>query len=91
LKIVYSEAALNDMGWFRRYYSSVFPEGKGKARDSLLRTEALIAENPFAGHPATQGFEAREFPVLRTPFSLLYRVKGDRIEILRVLDLRAER
>jgi hypothetical protein len=26
---------------------------------------------------------------LRTPFVLLYRVKDDRIEVLRVLDLRA--
>lgn len=88
MKIVYAEAALTDMGWFRHYYSSVFPEGKGKARDNLLRTEALIAENPFVGHPAAQGPELREFPILRTPFSLLYRVKADRIEILRVLDLR---
>jgi toxin ParE1/3/4 len=91
MKILYSENALKDMGWFRRYYSKVFPEGKGSARASLLRTEALIAENPFVGHPTAQGAETREFPVLRTPFSMLYRVKANRIEILRVLDHRAER
>jgi len=91
VKLVYAAKALEDMGWFRRYYSTVFPEGKGNARDSLLRTEALLAESPFIGHPTTEGSEAREFPVLRTPFVLLYRLKADRIEILRVLDLRAER
>lgn len=89
MKVVYSEKALQDMGWFRRYYATIFPEGKGNARDSLLRTEALIAENPYLGHPTDPGSEAREFPILRTPFILLYRVRPDRIEILRLLDLRA--
>lgn len=41
--------------------------------------------------PPTQGAESREFPVLRTPFSMLYRVKPDHIEVLRVFDHRAER
>ena len=77
------------MGWFRQYYAAVFPAGKGNARDSLLRTEALLAENPRIGQPAYPGAETREFPILRTPFVLLYRLKDDRIEILRVLDLRA--
>jgi plasmid stabilization system protein ParE len=90
VKVVYAEKALQDMGWFRRYYSTVFPEGKGRARESLLRTEALIAENPSIGHPVEHGSEAREFPLLRTPFVIIFRVKSDRIEILRVLDLRAE-
>jgi hypothetical protein len=77
------------MGWFRRYYATAFPEGKGCARESLLRIEALIAENPLVCQPTEPGAGTREFPVLRTPFSLLYRLKGDRIEILRILDLRA--
>jgi plasmid stabilization system protein ParE len=91
LDVVYAPKALEDMGWFRQYYSSAFPEGKGNARDSLLRSEALVAGNPFIGHPTSAGSEMREFPVLRTPFVLLYRVKAERIEILRVLDMRAAR
>jgi plasmid stabilization system protein ParE len=89
VKIVYAERALQDMGWFRTYCRAVFPAGKGSARESLLRTEALLAEAPHVGHPTGPGAETREFPVLRTPFVLLYRVREDRIEILRVLDLRA--
>jgi plasmid stabilization system protein ParE len=89
MRVVYARQALLDMGWFRRYYMSVFPEGRGSARDSLLRTEALVAENPLIGHPTEPGADTREFPVLRTPFVLLYRVRADRVEILRVLDGRA--
>lgn len=91
MKILYSENALKDMGWFRRYYSTIFPKGKGSARESLLRTAALIADNPFVGHPTSQGAESRAFPVLRTPFSMLYRVKPNHIEILRIFDHRADR
>ena len=90
MRVVYSEQALQDMGWFRRYYSRVFPEGKTGARDSLLRTERLIAESPLVGHRTDPGSETREFPVLRTPFAVIYRVKSDRIEILRILDLRSD-
>lgn len=90
MRIVYAEKALQDMGWFRRYYSRVFPEGRGNARDSLLRTERMISENSFLGQPADVGLEAREFPILRTPFTVIYRVRPDQIEILRILDLRAE-
>ena len=91
MKIVYARQALVDMGWFRQYYATVFPEGEGRARDALLRTEALVAENPRAGHRTEPGAETREFPILRTPFSLLYRLKDDRVEILRVIDLRGLR
>jgi plasmid stabilization system protein ParE len=90
VRVVYARRALEDMGWFRRYYATAFPEGRDRARDSLLRTEALVAENPLIGQPTGPGAETREFPVLRTPFALLYRLKEDRIEILRVLDRRAE-
>ena len=88
MKLVYARQALADMGWFRQYYGAVFPEGRGRARDALLRTESLVAENLFVGHPTGSDSGTREFPILRTPFNLIYRVKDDRIEILRVLDLR---
>lgn len=90
MKLVYLQQALVDMGWFRRYYALVFPARKGPARDSLLRTEALIAENPLIGQPTEPGASTREFPILRTPFTVLYRLKDDRIEILRILDGRGD-
>ena len=90
MQIVYTEHALQDMLWFRQYYAKVFPEGRGTARASLLRTEALIVENPRIGHLTAQRAETREFPILRTPFAMLYRVRAGRIEILRLIDHRAQ-
>jgi plasmid stabilization system protein ParE len=91
MEVVYLAAALEDMQWVRRYYAEVFPEGRGHARAGLLKTEALLAENPFVGHVLGDDAEVREFPIARTPFSFLYRVHDGRIEILRVFDQRSFR
>ena len=69
MEVVYLATALEDMQWVRRYYAEVFPEGRGHARAGLLKTEALIAENPFVGHVTGDDADVREFPVARTPFS----------------------
>jgi plasmid stabilization system protein ParE len=91
MEVVYLATALEDMQWVRRYYAEVFPEGHGHARASLLKTAALIAENPFVGHALVDDVDILEFPVARTPFSFLYRVHDGRIEILRVFDQRSFR
>jgi len=88
---VYLATALEDMPWVRRYYAEVFPEGRGHARTGLLKTEALIAENPFVGPVLRDDPDLREFPVARTPFSFLYRIHDGHIEILRVFDQRSFR
>lgn len=91
MEVVYLDTALEDMGWFRRYYAAVFLEGRGIARESLRRTERLIAENPSVGHVTDGQTGVREFPLRRTPFSVLYRVRDNRIEILRIFDQRSFR
>jgi len=72
----------------RRYYSSVFPQGERRARQQLKAIELLIMENPNIGK---QSGDAREFPIVRTPFSIIYRVNGDVIEIVRIWDQRRSR
>ena len=91
MKIIYLQAALQDMVWFRKYYASVFPAGKRSARRVLLQTEGLIADNPLIGQATSPDSHTREFPLLHTPFNMLYRVTPDHIEILRIFDNRAER
>lgn len=91
MEAVYLATALEDMQWVRRFYAEVFPEGHGHASACLLKTEALIAENPFVDHALGDDADIREFPVARTPFSFLYRVHDGRIEVLRVFDQRSFR
>ncbi len=57
------------------------------ARDTVLRIDAavaLIGEHPFIGRTGrVKG--TREFVVIGTSYIIAYRVKGDGVEVLRVL------
>lgn len=90
MKIVYLPRTREDAQWLRRYYGAVFPAGAASARAHLRAAERLVTENPFIGRP-TGVQDARELPIGRTPFSLIYRVSADRLEVLRIWDGRADR
>jgi plasmid stabilization system protein ParE len=89
MKVTYLTHALRDMNWVRKYYKEVFPAGRSSARSQLRRTETLISENPLIGRSSETVSGAREFHISRTPFSFLYRVAKDHIEIVRVIDNRS--
>jgi plasmid stabilization system protein ParE len=89
MKVVYLPQALRDMQWVRKYYYEVFPAGRSNARAQLRKNESLISENPLVGHMSETVNGAREFHISRTPFSFLYRVTKEHIEILRVIDNRS--
>jgi plasmid stabilization system protein ParE len=88
MKIVFLEDAAQDIQWFRFYYQSIFPEGSKSARSNLKAIQLTLAANPYAGHPSDAREDVRELSVPRTPFSLIYRVTPDQIEILRLWDAR---
>lgn len=88
MKIVFLASTVQDFQWFRFYFKSVFSEGSDKARSQLLAMLALLAANPFAGHPSDTGAPVRELSIPRTPFVLIYRVTETQIEILRLWDSR---
>jgi plasmid stabilization system protein ParE len=87
MKVIYLRSALPDLVWMRRYYSRVFPQGAKQAQYQLNATKRLISEHPEIGHLAiVEGL--LEFPVLKTPFTIVYRIRPSRIEILRIRDQR---
>ncbi|MBS3651232.1 type II toxin-antitoxin system RelE/ParE family toxin [Pseudaminobacter sp. 19-2017] len=83
MRVIFLASSDEDVRWFTRYYRTTFPEGRSQAR-ALAAMEA----NPFIGHPVSDR-EEREFSIPRTPFSLIYRIADDCIEILRLWDGRA--
>lgn len=85
MKLVYLSTAFPDIMWMRRYYRDVFPQGAKKAREQLVAVERLIMNNPDIGKPFHEG---RQFPITRTPFAIIYRLRGDTIEVVRVWDSR---
>lgn len=90
MNIIYLKSAFDDLKWFFYYYENVFVAGREKAQKKFYSTEALIIQNPYIGHP-TQKEEVREFSIPQIPFSFIYRIVEDRIEVLRVWDERQDR
>ncbi|MBC7283250.1 type II toxin-antitoxin system RelE/ParE family toxin [Hoeflea sp.] len=80
----------SDLRWFKTYYIKAFPEGKAAAETRFAAVQELLKANPSIGHPSEKIEGVREHRVLHTPFNFLYRVVEDRIEILRVLDMRSD-
>lgn len=75
----------------RTCYAHVFPGGAKHAADPYRRICGIIRENPLVGRPVEEIEGVREFSIPRTPFSFVYRIVEDRIEVLRVWDQRGDR
>ena len=90
MKIVYLPATRSDIAWLRDYCSRIFPEGHTRARQHFKATEKLLSENPLFGR-VVEAEGVRELVIPKTPFSFLYRIRQERIEVLRVWDGRADR
>ena len=91
MKLVFLPSARADLLWMRTYYSSVFPDGARRAARQYQRVCDTIRRNPLIGHVLENMEEVRELSIPRPPFSFIYRIVDDRIEILRVWDQRGDR
>jgi len=89
MKLVFLSSTKSDLVWFKHYYTNVFPQGKIKADNRFLAILKTLKSNPYIGHTSENSDGTREFPILKTPFTLIYRVRDDRIEILRIVDGRS--
>ncbi len=90
MKLVFLASTVPDLRWLKAYYVSVFPEGRARATNRFLAIQNLLKANPQIGHPVESVEGARAFHVSGTPFTFIYRIKQDRIEVLRTLDTRAD-
>ncbi len=90
MKVIYLKSALEDLKWFFYYYDKVFSQGRKKAHKQFYAVESIIEENPYIGH-VTKENNVREFCIPRIPFSVIYQIIDNRIEILHVWDERRDR
>lgn len=87
MKIVFLRSSVEDLSWFRNYYSSIFPEGEIKAQQHFLNVCQLLEANPYMGRRGeVPGI--REMHIPKTPFTLIYRVSRHHLEVLRLWDER---
>jgi plasmid stabilization system protein ParE len=85
VEIVYLPSTRDGLAWLRRYHATVFPAGSARAKRQFHAVERLLREHPEAGHP-TPVEGVRRLVIPKTPFTRVYRVTAERIEILEVRD-----
>ena len=88
LKVVYLELAAKDVVWMRYCYDVIFPEGRSKGLTHCQKSVALLTTHPQMGR-ALEKKPRRCFTVPRTPFTIIYQERGERLEIVRILDQRS--
>ena len=91
MKLVFLPTTRADLLWMRQYYARVFPGGAKRAADQYIRATRVVRGNPLVRHLDEGMAGVREFPIPRTPFSFIYRVMDDRVEVLRGWDQRGDR
>ena len=89
MNIVFLPSTRKGLRWFRQYYMSVFAEGKMNADKQFLAMKRVLVTTPDAGRPIV-GTDCRISGVPRTPFSVIYRLVDDRVEVMYVYDQRAK-
>ena len=89
LKLVWLPLALDDLEAIRDY---IYPDNPKAAQDMVRRVFVAVKKlqaMPQIGRPG-RVISTRELVVDRTPYIVPYRVKDDRVEILRVYDGRRQ-
>jgi plasmid stabilization system protein ParE len=81
------DEAQDDLKWWRRYYRVVFPQGRKNALRHFEKVVELLLENPYAGRKVEE-LDLYQFVISNTPFSIVYRLRGETLEIVRVWDMR---
>jgi toxin ParE1/3/4 len=83
LKIRWLEKAVVDLEDAYEFILFDNPPAAAGEVDRILRAVERLADNPAMGRPGRVP-KTRELVVPGTPYLLIYRVKNDRLEVLRV-------
>jgi len=90
MQLVYLDTTVRDIDWISHYYNEVFTEGRLAFRKHFYAMESLLRENPLLGKRVDGIDDVRELRIYKTPFTFIYRIKADRIEVLRIWDQRRD-
>jgi toxin ParE1/3/4 len=84
MKLVFTSAALADLGEIYSYISVNYPAAVPSFRRRLSAVLARIQQWPESAREVEQRPGTRVIPLIRYPYRIFYRVVGDRIEILHI-------
>ncbi len=91
MKLIFLPSTKDDLRWFKRYYTKVFPDGKPKADKQFTSLKKNLLEKPFIGHKSEMFPHLLEFHIPKIPFTIIYEVRETEIRILRLRDQRSGR
>jgi toxin ParE1/3/4 len=84
MRVVWTARALLDLASLRAYIGQDNPGAAERQVERVLAAAARLAEFPETGRPGRRA-GTRELVVSRTPYLVPYRVRGQLVEVLRVL------
>jgi toxin ParE1/3/4 len=85
LRISWTKAASEDLDSFYNYIFLDNPTAAAKMVKRIVNViEEHLADNPWPGHSCRLP-KTREFAVIGTPYIIIYRVKEEKLEIIRLL------
>jgi addiction module RelE/StbE family toxin len=82
--IAWSLLARRDLEQLRAYIERDNPAAAARTADRILDAAERLEQFPHLGRPGRET-ATRELVVPRTPYILIYRVRGEVLEMLRVL------
>jgi toxin ParE1/3/4 len=90
VKVVWLERAVADLKAVRAYISTQNPAAAREVGARIRKTVAHLKAHPHLGRP-TDVEDIREITIAGLPYLVPYRVREDRIEILRVFHTSQQR
>jgi toxin ParE1/3/4 len=84
MRIAWTEPALRDLAFAREYIARDNSLAANQQIDRVFGAVAGLLRFPEIGRPGRRG-GTRELAISRTPYLVAYRLRGDTIEILRVM------
>ncbi len=84
MRIVWSRRALLNLDAIAEYLREDNPSAAVRTLDAIAEGVSRLAVHPFRGRIG-RAARTRELVILRTPYIVAYRVRGDSLEILAVI------
>jgi len=84
MQVIWTETALRDLASPRAYIAHDKPPAADRQADLIVMAVAGLASFPETGR-AGRREGTRELVIGKTPYLVPYRIRGDRLEVLRVL------
>jgi toxin ParE1/3/4 len=84
MQVVWTARALRDLASLRAYIVQDRPVAAERQVERILAAAVRLAQFPESGRPGRRA-GTRELVVSQTPYLVPYRVRGELVEVLRVL------